>query len=664
MFNFPDSRMVRQANSFIRVGPQGAARRPMRSLHTASGFSTDQYNPASDRLEQGGVIEDWIPTDPAGLHKLFRMIYLRDGIAGPAVDLYRELPWSEYTVTGKDPAATRIFEEAIEHLNIPTLMTDITGEFLVMGKVIGSSTWDDGVGRWMDCIIHDPDFCRVTPRPIRNYPPKVDLQATPAWKQFIGSKDPRDVEIREELDPDLIQQMRSADYIPLATDNTIYFPRRAAPYDEVGTTFFTRLLSIYGFEKQLMNATLTGVKRKANGTVHIQAGTENWEPDENEMNSLVGMFLSAEQDPVGAIVVTRTGVEVTRLDGNQGMWKISDEWSFLKEAKMNALGINDALLSGDQTLSTKEAALSIFIDRLRAMRLYATREIIINKFLAPVAKVHEIYETAPKEIEHRYRMQDRKLALPEIAWKKQLQPIADEDYLSILTTLKEEGIPIPLRVWAAAGGYDIDKAMKLFETDKTDRESVKKWKEDTGQGGDEGAFGSANNFTAAAMEAPEFMVRRAAAESVDLFDSLWSSPDSYFVSPTLTKDRVKTVMSSFDRIMGADKRSESFARKWLTQVYNQHDSDLILYLMARMNVLPPYKIRMATVNEIAKHLAKCTAGFGGMIQELWLLHKWYCDRIPNVVADVFTSTPVTDTKYPLKAHEFLTGSTGVSTLEV
>jgi hypothetical protein len=543
-------------------------------------------------------------------------------------------------------------------------MTDITGEFLSMGKVIGSSTWDDSDGKWVDCVLHDPDFCRVTPRPIRNYPPKVDLKATPAWQQFIASKDQRDIDIRDELDPALIEQMRGADYIPLATDNTIYFPRRASPYDEVGTTFFTRLLPIYGFEKQLMNATLVGVKRKANGTVHISAGTENWEPDENEMNSLVGMFLSAEQDPVGAIVVTRTGVEVNRLDGNQGMWKISDEWSFLKEAKMNALGINDALLSGDQTLSTKEAALSIFIDRLRAMRLYATREIIINKFLVPVARAHEIYETSPKEIEHQYRIKEKKLALPEIAWKKQLQPIADEDYLSILTTLKEEGVPIPLRIWAAAGGYDIDKAMKLFDTDKSDRDRIKVWKEATGQGGDEGGgmFGSAQNFTMEAMSAPDHMLRNAQTVATKIYNGLLDGSEGHFISPTLTRERIVSVVANASKMADSERGDETFVRKWLAQNYNEHDADLLLYLMARLDVLPPYQIKLSTVDEIAKHVASRSPSVGVTIQELWIIHNWYHDKsVEGVDETLDTKTP---TNYRLRSNEFLSGHTGVSTLDV
>ena len=57
------------------------------------------------------------------------------------------------------------------------------------------------------------------------------------------------------------------------------------------------------------------VKRKANGTVHIQAGTEDWEPDENEMNSLVGIFLSAKQDKAKQYHVWPSPGFASRLKG-------------------------------------------------------------------------------------------------------------------------------------------------------------------------------------------------------------------------------------------------------------------------------------------------------------------------------------------------------------
>ena len=46
-----------------------------------------------------------------------------------------------------------------------------------------------------------------------------------------------------------------------------------------------------------------------------------------------------------------------------------------------------------------------------------------------------------------------------------LRPEQDTAYMEMLDKLKENGVPIPLRIWASAAGYDLDKAMAMMEED-------------------------------------------------------------------------------------------------------------------------------------------------------------------------------------------------------
>ena len=66
----------------------------------SGGYEINRFNPAYDRLEEGSVIEDWIPRDLAGINKMLRIIYTRDAICGPAVDIMSNLPWSEFDIQG------------------------------------------------------------------------------------------------------------------------------------------------------------------------------------------------------------------------------------------------------------------------------------------------------------------------------------------------------------------------------------------------------------------------------------------------------------------------------------------------------------------------------------------------------------------------------------
>ena len=594
-------------------------------VRTASGAQMEVFSPATDKLEWGGIIEDEIPTDPERLNKLLRLIYLRDIISGAAIDMYAEFPWSEYTLSGVDEKAVMLYEESVQELNIPTLMTDITREQLMMGKVIGSTTWDSGDGVWLDCIIHDPDYCNIFIRPLRNYPPRIDLKATDAWRALLSSEDERDQEILQELDPELIEAMETEGLVPLSTENTIYFPRRIAPYDYMGTSILSRIIPIYAFEKQLQDATLAGVRRKAFGTTHVKMGeSENWLPGQDEMQSIVSALQVAEADPLGGVVVTAYGTEIDRLDNASSMWKYSDEWSYLREAKMNALGINDALLSGDQNLSTKEAALSIFIDRLRSMREYQTREVLVNKLFVPVAKAHEIYKPIPKELAHKYRMRgNRRLDLPDVSYKKKLQPIADDDWLNVLMTLKEEGVPLTLRTWASAGGVDMDREIAGLPQDLKDRDALKEWKSKLsggGEEGEEGMFGSViDSFSKNALQTTPSTRNRILANTA----SVRFFKEDRFVVPTLTKERIGKSIDLINFLPSTAIHDEGFVRQVLAEYYTPTEMDYTLYILARLGHIPPFKISDKSAKKIIAHIRSQTDANTSLLPEILLIRKWY-----------------------------------------
>ena len=57
------------------------------------------------------------------------------------------------------------------------------------------------------------------------------------------------------------------------------------------------------------------------------------------------------------------------------------------------------------------------------------------------------------------------LIMPRLITEDTLRPEQDTAYMEMLDKLKENGVPIPLRIWASAAGYDLDKAMAMMEED-------------------------------------------------------------------------------------------------------------------------------------------------------------------------------------------------------
>jgi intein/homing endonuclease len=321
--------------------------------HGGGNYDISRFNPVHDSLEIGSVIEDWMPRDQTGLNQLWRLIYLRDAIVGPAVDLYSNLPYSECRLTGiDDPAIMQVYKDTMERLDIVTMMPELVREFLMIGRFCSSLIFDRRSGVFTDWTTHDPDFLRIEPIPVRGFDPKIDLVASPALKNFLHSMDPRDVNVRDSLPPEFFDEFEKTGTYKLNPLNTLFVPRRANPYDYVGTSFLTRIVSFWALEKSLIESTVTNARRRTRSILHITAGLDNlWEPTEDELEAISGLFIQADEDPVGAVVTTRTGVETNEVKAGADFWKLSDEWAFLTEGKMRALGISDAFLSGDACVS-------------------------------------------------------------------------------------------------------------------------------------------------------------------------------------------------------------------------------------------------------------------------------------------------------------------------
>jgi len=583
---------------------QGSRSTPTRS----GGYDITRFNPAYDRLEEGSVIEDWIPRDLPGINKMLRIIYTRDPIAGPAADIMSNLPWSEFDIQGiEDPTIMHFFEEAAQLFGDKAQeMPSITTEFLVLGRFCASLLYDQSKGYWTDYVPHDSDFLTITPIPIRNFDPKIDLILSPGIRQFVSSADYRDQIAMQQLPQHLINKMRSGQPIPLDPLNTLYIRRKSSPYDFVGTSIYTRIIPFWAVEKALMNATVTAARRRAGNILHVKAGLDDrWEPTQGEMEDIAGLFIQSDEDPVGAVVVTRTGVDAQELREGGQLWKWTDEWATFSEGKMRGLGISEALLSGDATYNNMEQARSVFTEQVRTLRSYITQQVYYRLFKT-LARAHGFKKRSKAELDHKVRIEktkepsgelsllnlsqqdalnisDSELIIPTMHWRKSLLPEGDKEYLDLLNVLKDQGVPIPLRVWAARGGYDIDEAMEMLDDDLKLRDKIKSWQVKS-EGGEDAADASADHQ----KKDPGF----------------WNPSDRFL---ELRKSEAKKVLKNLISTVNQPGKHEVLAdADWvMKQVYGllktERKTQLMSYVLMRMGVANALPLTDATIASISDY---------------------------------------------------------------
>jgi hypothetical protein len=592
-------------------------------------YNISRYNPVHDHLEIGSIVEDWMPRDQAGMSQLWRLIYLRDAIVGPAVDLYSNLPYSECRLTGiEDPAILRVYQDTMERLDIVTMMPDLVREFLTIGRFCASLIFDGKSGTFIDWTVHDPDFLRIEPIPIRGFDPKIDLIASPALKNFLHSQDDRDIQVREQLPDHYLDQYEQQGTYKLNPLNTIFVPRRSSPYDYVGTSFLTRIVSFWALEKSLIESTVTNARRRTRAITHIKAGLDNvWEPTEEELEAISGLFIQADEDPVGAVVTTRTGVEASEIKAGADFWKLSDEWAFLTEGKMRALGISDAFLSGDATYNNMETALSVFMESLRTLRAYMDRRVFYEKIFATLARVHGFVKKDARtggrtsrispNLDYRKAMKIPRedLLMPKIVWDKKLQPEGDMNFLEMLRTADEAGVPVTLKQWASGAGLNLEEMLEELTEDSEIRTKVAEWrKQFTGDSAMEQEVMSGAGLKAIPVwDENNMFVTLSSTEAIDILE-YFVSTKANILKLTNPEETMRTINGMVD---GNDVKTE-----------------LMAYLLRRLGVGTQLPVGERTVASISEHvseigLAESGPGKKAVMEEFKILAKIMSPDIPE-----------------------------------
>lgn len=447
--------------------------------------------------------------------RLYRDMYYNDPVCGSAADLYSVLPFSDFSLGGvSDPKAMDVFMEACERLNTRTLMPSVALDHLVTGQFIGSLLYNETTKTFADIMPHAADNAKIDEVPLFGQDPVITVAIPDYVKSLLSNTESTRAQMLREMLGDAIIEKLSNPSLELDPMSTIYIPRRTFSTG-TGVSWFRRVLPIWLIEKNLYRGTLVESSRRQRGILHLSLGEgDDWIPTVEDMNFMTDLFRNADADPLGAIITTRTGVQADEVRQGGDFWKITDIWDNTSQFKMRAMGISESFLSGDANYANADNSMSVFIDSMRAYRDDITRKFFYNRLFPTISLVNGFSVNRKGKLIRRDDLlsdnnaknlqtlaDGSKLLIPTVHWAKQLKPEGDSTYLDMLGTLTEKGVPIPLRAFAAAGGFNLDMLLssqqeelavseRVFEYQKKFKEMQKKYgmapAEEGGDGGDGG----------------------------------------------------------------------------------------------------------------------------------------------------------------------------------
>lgn len=262
---------------------------------------------------------------------IYKDIYYYDVVGGTAVDLLSTLPFSDISLRGVDSKMERPFFESLERLNINSLLPEVSVDYLVFGNFIASLVFNQERKIFIDVIPHDFKNCTIKDFPFYGVDPIINVMMPKDLTNILKDDNDRVNQIKSNYGEALFSKLCEGQ-IELEPLSTLYIPRRTMTCAE-GTSYFRRILPIYFMEKNLYRGSLAESIKRLRSILHITLGDIDWEPSPEDMQFISELFINADNDPIGAIVATRNGVETneircisgeTIINTNNGEMKIKD----------------------------------------------------------------------------------------------------------------------------------------------------------------------------------------------------------------------------------------------------------------------------------------------------------------------------------------------------
>lgn len=474
------------------------------SISPGGGFDVPvQMNPMGG-MGYSKFFTNILPEAEESLIPYYRDCYHFDSVAGATVDIMSVFPFSDWTLIGLESDELEVYNENLANLNVRSLMGEISNCYLVDGAFIGSLVYDPSQKVFADILVHDRMACQISPRPFFAIDPVITANSSANLQQFLNSGSPYVEQVLASY-PRNFLEIFATDKATLDPITTIYVPRRGM-VDQRTTSYLRRILPMYMLEKTLYRGTLIEATKRMRATTHVQVGTDTWEPTPLEMQTVLGQFQLSEMDPLGGWIVTRQGVNVQDIRQAGDFWKWTDLIDTLVPYKLRGLGISEAFLAGDANFSNAEAAIQVFMESCAAYRSYLNQKVFRERVFPLIAVSRGMYHDKSKAARGnstqallRNLSNHKNLRTPDLHWHKTLDN-HDPQKMDLLTNLGEKGIPVPLKMWAAAAGVELRMLVADLKEDQKLRQEIEKV---TGKPFDDAAGGLEDEgmgFTGAALQ--------------------------------------------------------------------------------------------------------------------------------------------------------------------
>lgn len=407
-------------------------------------------------------------------NRYWRLFWKTDPVIGNCVEMYSQLPWGSFELVGEGVEGE--IKDRLELMNdltrLRSVLPALVQEYLILGEVGPHCFYDGDEKLWTYIALHNPDQLEVIHAPFIKMDPVVEFVPDDALRQVMTSTNPMLQQVREQMPDELIARLMARQNIPLSPLNFTFIARKLHPYDTRGTSLLSRMWRILMYEDAIFNASIQTARRHAAPIKVAKIGDPNlgYIPPPEQERRLLQMLAQAETD-VNAWLVHHYAVNFELIGTTDRVMSIDKHWDLIERVKLVAMGISKAFLHGEVTYASAASGLTVFLQRLKAIREFFESEWIYPKYFKPIAKLNGWIKPTQSELEHRVRVRrsaaeveaDNRLIIPEMKWDKSLDPEVKAEMIAALQQLSD-GLGVRISKRTAAGTANVDYEEELRQS--------------------------------------------------------------------------------------------------------------------------------------------------------------------------------------------------------
>ncbi len=410
------------------------------------------------------VVNFFLPQNYKVLNQWIRYYDTFNELIGNCIDAHAEYPISQYHFEGiDDPSILRAYEEMDEEINGFQFLLSGSREYELIGEFYPFAHWNEDEEMFDKITILNPDYVVINEAYL-SYANAIQIELEPDedLRRIVQSSDPRDMELRQYIDPLVIRSVEAGENIPIDPFSVAQIARKGSPYDPRGKSIILRAMKTLLYDDKLIEAQYAVADDLITPKQIWKLGDpqNGYMPNEEDLDDFRQLLVESAHDPLSSIV-THYALQLDIPGYNGKILPIVPERQYNEERILTALYTNKAVLKGEGPAFSAgpQVAFEYLQGRYMAKRAKLVKY-MRDKIYTPFALARGFWKEG--------KGGEKELILPDFHWDEKLKLVEDTGKRQFVTQFRDR-LQISWKTCMDVFGFEADEEKKRLEDERGDK---------------------------------------------------------------------------------------------------------------------------------------------------------------------------------------------------